>query len=262
MSMTISEQLFDEYLNNRNIAYEIEKGNIVHPDRTLLIDKRHVICEIRQLERRKNEPLNYVGSVDPYKRMRKAIKRKVHQGNEAKNLNNPYVIILYNHNSPQIMSDFIVEGVMYGDISIVIDIPQDMNERGKIRGNYFSSNGILRRAKTYKDYGKPLNKRVSAIAILDVINPTQDYFDNEFKKVSKGVKDIIKTLQISEKLEKKLIKNGKYIPDLRKIRLRVFHNYYANVQLDFNVFNGKYDKQFFIDPNTGSSRLYKTAKAK
>lgn len=256
--MTLSEEFFDKYLNSRKIKFEVEMGVLVHPDRILHFPNKEVTCEIRQLERGKNEPINYVGSVDPYKKLRKAIKRKTRQGGEAKQSKTPYVIVLFNYNSRQIMSSFVVEGAMYGDVAIVIDIPQDPKQKGKVRGNFFSANGILRHARSHKEPGQPFNQRVSAVAILDIINPTQNVFDEEFKKASVGIdtKKFHKLFKIAGEVERRLKREGKYDDTLQVQRLRVFHNFYATNPLGFDVFNGKHDEQYFINPVTGMSMAH------
>ena len=256
--MTLSEQIFDSYLSNREIKFKVEQGHLVHPDRFLSLPQGLVICEIKQLESKINRARIVTSFFNPYKKLRNAIKKKVRQGKEAKKDNVPYVIVIFNYNSHQITSNEIVEAVMYGDITIVIDIPQDIKKRGKVRGNFFAGNGSLRYARDHQEPGVPIKKRISAIAILEIINPTDELLSLEYNKASKGIsiQEIDKLFIILDEITEKLEKEGKYKKDLRIPRLRVFHNFYASNPLGFKVFNGKYDKQYYIDPATGQSRKY------
>lgn len=251
--MTLSEQLFDKYLNSRKIKFEVEKGSLVHPDRFLNLTKGLVICEVKQLEGKINQTF-WVGN--PYSKLRNAIKSKVRQGKEAKESSTPYVIVLFNYGSPQIMSNEVVQAVMYGDISIVIDLPSDPKQKGKVRGNFFSANGILRHARDHKVAGRPYNKRISAVAILEQINPTDEVLDKEYEKASEGVNDLDQDFKIYYEVAGRLKKEGKYDEKLRVERLRVFHNFYADNPLDVAAFKGKYDEQYYINPATGESMKY------
>lgn len=255
--MTYSEQIFDDYLTRRRIKFEIEKGVLVHPDRFLYLKKGLVICEIKQLEGRL--PFGKLIVSDPYKKIRKAIKSKVRQGSEAKKESTPYVIVLFNYGSPQILSNQVVEAAMYGDLSIIIDIPQDIKQKGKVRGTFFAGNGLLRHARSHEDSGKPFNQRISAIAILEVINPTDNVLIQEYNKVSKNIslQDIDAHMKILHEVTTKLTIERKYKKDFKIPRLRVFHNIYAYNPLGFDVLIGKYDQQYYIDPATGQSRKYK-----
>lgn len=260
--MTVSEDYFDLYLKDRRIKFEIEKGTTVHPDRFLHIGKKTIICEVHQLERHKGEPINYVGSFDPFTDLRNAIKRKVRQGKEAKESKIPYVIVLFDYGSRVMMSRFTVEGAMYGNPNIVIDVPQDPQKKGKVRGTFFGANGIIRHARSHNEPGQPFNKRISAVAILEHINPTERIFHAEYKKASKGVEDLLKNIEIAEKVGERLEKAGLYKKDLFVPRLTVFHNFYSENPVGFKVFNGRYDKQYYIDNQTGASQKYKIKKTK
>lgn len=254
--MTISEKFFDKYLKSRYIKFEIEQGKVVHPDRLLHVRNKKIICEIRQLERRKGEPINTFATSSPYTILRKAIKKKIRQGKEAKESKLPYVVVLFNYGSRQLMSNFVIEGAMYGDVAIVIDVPADPKQRGKVRGNFFAANGILRHARSHHEPGQPFNKRVSAIAILDLINPADEILHREYEKASKGVTVFERQWQILEQVENRLKKLGKYKRNMVIPRLRVFHNLYADVPLGFDIFDGRYDEQYYIDQVTGESRKY------
>lgn len=258
MAMTISEQLFDNYLKRRKIKFDTEKGVLVHPDRILHLRSRDVICEIRQLERSKSEPVNFSGWSDPYTKIRRAIKKKVRQGKEAKIAKIPYVVVLYSNTARVSTDNFIVQAAMYGDLSILIDVDlQNPRSKAKVRGNVFSAHGIIRHARSYKEPGQPFNRRISAVAVLETINPTYKHVSKTADEIIKGTEDLKARLHIFWGVIEKLKKEGKYIEDLAIEKVRVFHNFYAYHPLGFDVFNGKYDEQYFIDPLTGRSRRYK-----
>lgn len=254
--MTISEQLFDNYLKRRKIKFDVEKGVLVHPDRILHLSNGDVICEIRQLERSKNEPMS--GWNDPYDKIRRAIKKKVRQGKEAKVHDTPYVVVLFNRSARIATDNFIIQAAMYGDLSILIDVDlKNPKSRAKVKGNVFSGRGIIRHARSYKEPGQPFNRRISAIAVLETINPTYKYVSQAADEIIKGTEDLKERLHIFWDMIESLKKKGKYIEHLQVAKLRVFHNFYAYTPLSFDVFNGKYDEQYFIDPATGRSRRYR-----
>lgn len=256
--MTISEQLFNNYLKRRKIKFDVGKGVLVHPDRILHLPSKDVICEVRQLERPKNEPINFSGWSDPYAKIRRAIKRKVRQGKEAKDAKTPYVVVLYSNTARVSTDNFIIQSAMYGDLSILIDIDlKNPRSRAKVKGNVFSGRGIIRHARSYKEPGQAFNKRISAVAVLETINPTYKYVSQAADEIIKGTEDLKERLHIFWDVIKSLKKEGKYIEDLQVEKLRVFHNFYAYTPLGFDVFDGKYDEQYFIDPVTGRSRRYK-----
>lgn len=257
--MTISEQLFDEYLKKRKIKFDIEEGNIVHPDRTLHIPSGNVVCEVRQIDTPKGYKFqNGVVSVgDPYKRLRRAIKKKVRQGKEAQTSNLPYVIVIFNNDIRQPTQNFVVEAAMYGDLSFVIDIkPTKPRSESNLIGKAFSSGGIIRHARGYSDPGSIFNKRVSAVAVLETINPTYHWVSKTCDEILSKTKDLKFTLPLAIKAINKLTKEGKYKPNLKLPRLRVFHNFYATNHLRFDVFNGKYDEQYYIDELSGQVKHY------
>jgi len=256
--MTISEQLFDNYLRRRKVEFEIEQGVEVHPDRILHLHNKEVICEIRQLERDKTEPVNFSGWSDPYSRIRRAIKKKVRQGKEAKNSKIPYVIVLFSNTARVATDNFIIQAAMYGDLSILIDVDlQNPKSKAKVRDNVFSGRGIIRHARNYKEPGQPFNRRISAVAVLETINPTYKYVSKASDEIIKGTEDLKERLHIFWDVIENLKKEGKYIEDLAIEKVRVFHNFYAYNPLGFDIFNGKYDEQYFIDPTNGRSRRYK-----
>ena len=254
--MIISEQLFDNYLNRRKIKFEVEKGVEVHPDRILQIHNKQVICEIKQLERTRNEPMS--GWSDPYSKIRRAIKRKVRQGKEAKISKTPYVVVLFNNGARVATDNFIIQAAMYGNLSILIDVDlQNPRSRVKVRGNVFSAHGIIRHARSHKESGQPFNRRVSAVAILETINPTYKYVSKAYDEAIRGMESLKDRFSIVWEIIEKFKKEGKYIDSLAIERVRVFHNFYSYNPLGFDVFNGKYDEQYFIDPANGRSRRYK-----
>lgn len=256
--MTISEQLFDNYLRRRKIKFEVERGVSVHPDRFLYLPNKEVICEIRQLERPKNEPVNFSGWSDPYEKIRRAIKRKVRQGKEAKTSKKPYVVVLFSNSARVATDNFIIQAAIYGDMSVLIDVNlQNPKSRAKVVGNVFSGGGIIRHARSYKEPGQPFNRRISAVAVLETINPTYKHVSKAADEIIKGTEDLKERLHIFWGVIAKLKKEGKYIEDLAIEKVRVFHNFYAYHPLGFDVFNGKYDEQYFIDPTNGRSRRYK-----
>lgn len=257
--MTISEQLFDEYLKTREIKFDIERGNKVHPDRTLHLLSGNVVCEIRQLD----IPNDYkfqsgvVNVGDPYKRLRRAIKKKVRQGAEAKLGNMPYVVILFNNDIRQPMQNFVLEAAMYGDLCFVIDIkPTKPRSESKLIGQGFAAGGIIRHARSYSEPGSIFNKRISAVAVLEIINPTYHWVSEACDDILGKTKELKQTLVLANKAISKLIKEGKYKPDLKVPRLRVFHNFYATNQLRFDIFDSKYDEQFYIDQLSGQIKRY------
>lgn len=258
MAKTISEDIFDAYLKLRGINFKVELGDQIHPDRHFSVNKQKVICEIRELTPKKDEKVNGVGSFNPYTRLRKVIRKKVRQGSEAKKEKTPYVVVLYNNGSMQLMEGVAILGAMYGDLSFVIDIPKNPREKGKHRGNYFSGNGILRHARSHREPGIPYNKRISAVAVLERINPTQRTFDEAYEENTKDIdnNDLEKLLDRAEEIQQELTKAGRYDPDLRIPRLRIYHNVYAYNPLGFDVFNAENDKQYYIEANTGASTEY------
>lgn len=257
--MTLSEELFDKYLMTRKIKYDVEQGEKVHPDRFLHFPKGIVICEVMQIDLPKDyKPITGVVSVgNPYGRLRRAIKRKVRQGKEAKQSNTPYVIVIFNNDIRQPMQNFIVQAAMYGDLCFVINIDHGKpRKESKFRGQAFAADGIIRHARGYKEPGSIFYTRISAVAILDVINPTYHWVSEASEKILSKTKDLRETFGLVSGEIDRLTKEGKYKPTLEVPRLRVFHNFYAKTSLRFDVFEGEYDEQYFIDPKTGESKKY------
>lgn len=253
--LTISEQIFEEYLNGRKIGFEREKGSIVHPDYWLGIPT-HTICEVHEIDP-PPPSVTFVSTNDPFKKLRKALQGKVRQGKEAKDQKKPYVVVLCNKSFAVSTSRFVVEGAMYGNISFVYNLFDDPKKRAEHVGNFFVEKGSLRYARNMKDKGIPVKTRISAVAILEKHNPTQAFFDAEADKILKDVPvdDIDERLRLVDELANKLRKEGKY-SDTTVSRVRVFHNFYAANPLGFDVFTGEHDEQYYIDPETGGSKEY------
>lgn len=252
---TISEQLFEDYLNGRKIGFDREKGSVVHPDYWLRIPAQP-ICEVKEIDP-PQQSVTYVTTTDPYKKLRKAFKKKVRQGEEAKSQNKPYIIVLYNRSFAVDTRRPIIEGAMYGNISFVFNIYNDPKRRAEHVGNFFVDKGSMRYARDLHDKGILVKTRVSAIAILEQYRPTQRILDQESKKAILGIpiSSFNERYRILMEIEKKLRKEGKYNDEIVP-RVRVFHNFFAEVPLGFDVFSGQYDKQYYIDPKTGASMKY------
>jgi hypothetical protein len=250
---TLSEQLFEDYLKENKMGFDKELGTIVHPD-FWLKNPRKIVCEVREIAPAPSTQKFATGN-DPYKKIRQAIKKKIRQGVEAKSLDIPYVIVLANLNFAVSTSREIVEGSMYGNINFVFNISKDPKVRAKHVGNFFVNDGKLRYARDLKDKGIAINTRVSALAIIHQINPTQQILDDEVAKAIKGISDIDRQFQILKDVSDALRKDGK-VNDILIPCLKVFHNLHAKTPLGFDVFTGKYDEQYFIDPKTGKSKKY------
>jgi len=253
--MTISEQLFEEYLQNRSFTFQKEQGIIVHPDYYLNISGKQVICEVHQMEG-KPQPYNTLITSNPFTKLRSAIKSKVKQGKEAQLRKIPYVIVLYNLDPLVMTKNFVIESAMYGDLTFVLPISLEKGKRlpAKQR-NVFGGNGIIRHARGINDFGSPNNTRVSAVAILESFNPTQKTLDDEYERQTIGIDDLDQQLELYMKIAKKLRREGKY-NDKTLPKIRVFHNFFASTPLSFDIFSGGFDEQYYIDQATGSSKQY------
>jgi len=252
---TISEQLFEQYLNNRKIKFCRELGNTVHPDYWLQLTKE-VVCEVREIEPPKSS-VTFVSTNDPFKKLRAVFKVKVRQGKEAKNKKLPYIVVICNKSFAVDTRRPIVEGAMYGNINFVYNIFNDSKKRAEHVGNFFVNNGGMRYARDLHDKGIPVKTRISAVAILEQYNPTQHIFDKEADKTIAHVplSDLDERLRLIKIVETKLRKEGKYNDNL-VARVRLFHNFYAENPLGFNIFVGQHDEQYYIDPVTGASKQY------
>lgn len=256
---TVSEQLFEEYLQTRGLAFEREKGDVVHPDYFLYISGKQLVCEVHQLERKTPLPKFFTSS-QPFKKLRVAIKKKVRQGKEAKGQQIPYAIVLFSMDPVVMTSNVAVMAAMYGDPVFtfnILPLSKDKKQRVPIEDPkpQFGGNGIIRHARGTTDAGVPHNKRVSAVIMLDCINPTQEVFDKEYEKAVVGITDLDGQFKVFNKVNKKLRKEGRY-NDNTVPRVRVFHNFYTTTSLGFDVFTGQYDEQYYIDPETGATRKY------
>jgi hypothetical protein len=156
----------------------------------------------------------------------------------------PFVLVLARTNADMSFDPTIVAGAMFGNVSIQVPLGRDDVDTKIV----FGLGGRLQRR---------LNRSVSAVAVLNVFNPTSwrveqamaDRLGGEPSwRPSASQADVVReqtaVLCATIEIEEQLRVSGAYLPDARLVKLIVLHNPYATHPLGFEVLNAFHDVQW------------------
>jgi hypothetical protein len=231
---TESEAVFAEYLDHRHLPYKYEESaGLKNPDFWIETEGKTVVCEIKQIEAK--PPASKTGALNPYRKVIQALTKKAQQGKEIKGKHSYVVVIRKHHFWP--IDEISVMGAMFGEIGIT--------------GRYDSRFGSVDFSEREITFGKDAvlqpekNRGVSAVAILNRLNPRQATLDAEIaRRIAPTGLTMLEKFEIIEMTIEELKSAGKYDPDERVPYLITFHNPFAYLGVGLTTFCGPYDKQW------------------
>lgn len=232
---TDSEAVFAQYLDELQLAWEYElTSGRKHPDFWVDFERTTVVCEVREIQA--EAPGGRVGFIDPYEKPRRVIKKKAEQGKEVKGIH-PYVIVVRRHHFWP-LDDISVPGAMFGDLGIRMPINVETGEGQPDESEtVFGQGAMLQERK---------NRSVSAVAILDRLNPMNEAVEIEYKRrlAAEEELDGTKTVEIIWNTYDEFRRAGKFDDDARTPFLSVFHNPHATLPLPNGIFSGPFDRHW------------------
>lgn len=251
--MTEGEQHFKEYVSSLNVTAVYEPHNVGGKERRRPVDycvhfpSGDILCELKDFDRSKvdiemekqiKESGRAARWLDPLVRIRTKIDEASAKFKEYKG-EYPCTLVLYNSCSlSQPLRDVDILGAMYGDVALVLP----NSESGQLK--HENAVNVFRPEKSKMN--EVLYSVISAIAVLEYIQPNQDRLIAEAGSSGHEVCDDM------NKVISLILNQMKRHPEFnaRVIRLRIYHNCYAQVQLPITVFNGSYDQHFVLDSAT------------
>lgn len=251
LSKTVSELLFEAYLNSQGIPHQHEPSNPgtkKHPDYPLKWNGHELVCEVKELRARRPPPSG-AANFDPYGGIRKEIHEVRRQFREYKET--PCVLVLYNVDDWEFRDwPYVLFGTMLGDLGL--RFPFDVEECVMVIG---------RERSAFLDGGKMIapmtknaqNTTISAIAVLSKITKPNPEFEREYErrlaKISQGrtaEPTIDQRLAIRMELYQVLPLTARQYP-----RVTVFENPLARMSLPREVFQGPYDARHKFNMRIG-----------
>jgi hypothetical protein len=231
---TKSEAVFADYLTERSYDFEYELSSGSHRlDFWVDAHGSKVVCEVKEI----NVPVpdSKIGSIDPYKVAKAAIKAKAKQGKELKG-KYPYIIVIRKHRFWPV-DEISVPGAMFGDLALSMPL------------NTQTGQAQVEHMKTIFSKGATLqpeqNRAVSAVAILDRFNPTARAAEEELNRRLEGQQITeMEAIEVIIATYEELTEAGIFLPDQRVPYLKVFHNPHATLPLPMYVFAGEHDVQW------------------
>jgi hypothetical protein len=240
------ERLFAAYLRQRRLGwqYEPDLGGR-RPDFLVEHPVRSFVAEVYEPQMRL-PPSG--GSFESYSALRGAFEgRKSKQISAVKRAGLPYVAVVASTNSDIRVQPLVVAGAMFGNLAVTLRVGPEVSERPDGR-TVFGGGGRI----------QPRQFRgVSAVAILERFNPTQDRLEAATKArlaclpgwnatmTPRQIAEIKAAIvKLSSETAAQLIVGGAYDPLARRARLIVLHNPYASFPLGTAILNGSHDVQW------------------
>lgn len=237
MAQNAAEEHFETYLDSHSHTYRYElPAGAANPDYWVDHDTGPVVCEVRHVTASIGETIgNEFGSIDPYKPLAKAVKRKSRQGRALDGVH-PYVVVLWAPDWD--VGDLAVAGALFGrvGISFPVDTTTGTGDLGKA-SNRFGRDATLHPGT---------RSHISAVALLHRFNPTlRDAEDEISARLDVLGRDSIETgLPVIWDVFERRQNEGLFDPDARQPRLTVMHNPDATLPLPPDVLRGPYDEHW------------------
>jgi len=248
VSKTKSEFLFEELLKKR--GYEFIKGEDYFeegekcPDYYVKTKYGNIICEVKECGKTKAHKTFQKVKVIAFspKRIWRPIRTKIKKASEqlkpyVKN-KIPMILILTNpYNYFADLSNEEILSAMYGEIGISIPLTDDKEKEPEL---FFEGGGVLTNQKEH----------ISAVCILEYSTIIPNKISEIKREIEEKYKDEKKNFDVTNKMAKELhgevesLKKKGLIREREALRLRVFHNIRANIELPLEIFNSEYDEHY------------------
>lgn len=227
---TESERLFATYLEGHAIDY-IYEPDPAGPDFAVQHGSVRISCEVTERERRR-----LAEAID---NIRARIKGKSRQGASAKG-NHPYVLVMHFRDEQNYdLDEVLFTDALFGTHTATFE-PDD--ETGQVDVTESFGRGGRLQAR--------LHTRFSAVASMQAINPTLPRMLRLVRaawgeaRTKTGTQNASDMLRLAHDVADDCTQRGLYLPSLRIVRLLVFHNPHAQIELSRDVFVGPYDVQW------------------
>lgn len=234
---TISEELFERYLESQGLAFEFEKlyeGRSRRPDYTVAMAGRDYLLEVKEFERG-DFPLG-TSIYDPYPPIRAKIDAARKKFKEFEGF--PCCLVLYN-NGALVMTErpHVILGAMYGDAGFKIPFNPNL---GKAVGDPEAA--FLGKGKMIRPHWKkPENRRISAIITLR-------HYAVGKRKYSQWWEGIRAQIRAGT-IDRDSVPEPDFDCGELGLGVIVWDNAYADIPLPKDIFRGPYDERWSVVDN-------------
>lgn len=243
-SRTKGERLFEEYLRSQGITdFEYEKkreDKRKRPDYTVSLDREYLF-DVKDFT-------SEGGSGGPYKRLRGRIGEIRDQFREYKGW--PCCAVLYNDNahSVDLITPMIVQGAMYGDlgVTIQIDITASQFVEGSEREEFLSRGKMLLRSMK-RGTAEVRNTTISALITLRNVS-------TGYGRLCKDFRD--RRGRPGFSLGGWVVAERDFDQEEEHLGVIVWENVFARVPFPRHLFCGDYDERYGLDDVGNLRRVY------
>jgi hypothetical protein len=234
---TVSEELFERYLESQGLAFEFEKqyeGKSRRPDYTVAIGGKGYLFEVKEFEPG-DMPLG-TSQFDPYPPIRAKIDAARKKFKEFEGF--PCCLVLHNKGA-FVMTErpYVMLGAMYGDAGFKLAFDPNLGKAvGDPEAAFLGMGKMIR-----PHWREPENRRITAILTLR-------HYAAGMRRYSLWWDEI-----------RRQIKAGAIDPDAtpepdfdigeRGLGVLVWDNAFAEIPLPLNVFRGPYDERWSVVDN-------------
>lgn len=254
---TKSDLLFEKLLKNRGYKFirgeDFFKQGEKCPDYYVKTKYGDIICEVKEFNEPEIHKMIQRQKVRTFssKRILNPIKNKIDaasdQFKQHKKREMPMIVILSNPYGYFVdLSNEAILSAIFGHIGISIPLTD-----GKESTLFFGRDGILTNQKKY----------ISAVCVLEYLPIKSKKIDEISKKIKDKYTDEEMTSELLYKMgaefliKAEALRKKGLIKERRALRLRVFHNIRANIELPMKIFSSRYDENYIFDEDKNSYSL-------
>ncbi len=232
MAMNKSEAHFASYLTSTGHLW-VREPKVLGRVPDFKVDEA-VICEVASIE--KNHLPGPIGVTDAPKPVRDKIRNKWKQSDAARRARLPFVLVIHRTSGMAFLDTEILAAALYGDLGY----QGEFDPRTGGAADFQSS--FLDRGVVYPDG----NRGLSALAVLEDVNPTQPVLDRALAAVTDPTTPFADRVTKRMEILQQLRKRGDYDAHARATRLRVLYSLESEIPLPNQFFRGPLDQEFGI----------------
>lgn len=244
-SPTISEQLFESYLNAYGLTdYEVEpaqEGTSKRPDFEVRVKGTQILFEVKQFDPTAADSNLAGGFYDPYGPIREKIEAARKKFRDLGS--SCCCLVLYNNNRPLVDLDWqFVYAAMLGNLAfqMPVDTQTGAADATKARQVLAGDGKMIRYLG--KEPSVPQNTTIGAILVLCQYKVGAKRFEIAVRRKERSLG---RTLELPEFCREIDAARGTALDmSLTQLRLVVHENPFARVKLPRDLFNGPYDERY------------------